>query len=358
LPTAVLGPAAGSLADTFDRKKLLVLAQVLFAAGAFYLAAATYLRFVSYWQIVIVAVLLGVVGAVEQPVRQSTVSACVPPEDLPVAIPLNAMTFNISRIVGPSIGGILYGALGAASCYFVNGLSFFALIFAGLAIRADLSPKKRAPQPVKDLIIEGARYTFRDRRLRTLFILESLVSMCGLIYLSQMPAIADVMLRDRDRGTSLGYLVVGIGAVSALAIIMQLADRSVRAILIRSAMTLLGVALFMLGFARTEEIAFPIMGVLGMCSITHFNLTNTLFQTLSPPRLRGRVLAMHIWALSGLGPFGALAFGYIAQTSGLPFALHLGGALVLVGALWAWIYKKGLQGIDDRESFYGVSDDY
>jgi MFS family permease len=356
VPTTIFGPIAGSLADIVDRKKLLVVTQIIFASGAFYLAAATYFQFVTYWQIITVALILGVVATVEQPVRQSTVSSCVPPEDLPVAIPLNAMTFNISRLIGPAIGGLLLAVTGTASCYFVNGLSFFALIFAALALRADLSPKQRAPQPVRDLITEGALYTFRDRRLRTLFALEAIVSMCGLTYLIQMPAIAEQMLHDKLRGMAIGYVAVGTGTVSALAIIMQLADRSVRALMIRSAMTVLGFALFALSFARTVFAAFPIFALLGMCAVTHFNITNTLFQTLAPPRLRGRVLAMHMWALSGLGPFGTLAFGYIAEHYGLPMSLRIGGAIIVVGAVWAWTNRDGLLGVDDRESFYGVEE--
>jgi len=366
LPTTVLGPIAGTLADTFNRRILLVVTQIIFALGAFYLAAATYYHFVTYLQILIVAFILGLVSTVEQPARQSTVSSCVPPEDLPVAIPINAMTFNLSRIVGPAIGGLLLGAVGTASCYFVNGLSFFALIFAALAIRADLSPKSYGPQPVRDLIVEGALYTHRDRRLRRLFALELIVSICGLTYVSQMPAIVEQMLHragDPLNGAhdkfmlAAGYLVIGIGAIGGLSILMHFADRPYRSFLIRAAMTTLAVALTALGFVRNEWEAYPLFIVLGMCAITQFNLTNTLFQTLAPPRLRGRVLAMHIWALNGLGPLGALAFGYIAQRSGLPFAIKLGGAIVFVAALWAWVSGGSLQGVDSEESFFGVQDD-
>ena len=366
LPTTILGPIAGTLADTFNRRTLLVVTQILFAAGAFYLSAATYFHFVSYIQILIVAFLLGLVGTVEQPARQSTVSSCVPPEDLPLAIPINAMTFNLSRIVGPAIGGLLLATVGTAACYFVNGVSFFALIFAALALRSDLSPRESKAQPVKDLIIEGALYTYRDRRLRTLFVLELLVSACGLVYISQMPAIVAQMLHragdpvngPHDRFIySSSYFVIGVGAITALSIIMRLADRPLRAMLIRTAMMTMAVALLVLGFVRNEWVAYPIFIVLGMCSITQFNLTNTLFQTLAPPRLRGRVLAMHMWALNGLGPFGILAFGYIAQRVNLPIALQIGGAIILIGATWAWFNGGSLKGVDNRESFYGVPDD-
>jgi MFS family permease len=183
VPVTFLGPIAGTLTDTLNRRRLLVITQSLFAAGALFLAIATNYHFVKYWHIVAVALALGCVSAVEMPTRQSIVSAVVPPEDLPVAIPINALTFNLSRLVGPAVGVFLLTTIGTASCYFVNAVSFFALIFAGLSIRADLRATKKSPEPIRDLIVEGALYTMRDRRLRTLFILESIVSVFGLFYI-------------------------------------------------------------------------------------------------------------------------------------------------------------------------------
>lgn len=366
VPTTIFGPIAGTLADTFNRRTLLVVTQAIFALGAFYLAAAAYFHFVTYMQILIVAFILGVVSTVEQPARQATVSSCVPAEDLSLAIPVNAMTFNLSRLIGPAIGGLLLVAIGPAACYLVNGISFFALIFSVLAIKADLSAKQREPLPVKDLIIEGALYTFRERRLRTLFFLESILSICGLVYITQMPAIVARMLLPSGEsleGThdkainAMAYTAIGIGALCGLATVMTLAERPVRALLIRSAMTCLAVTLIALGFVRNEWVAYPVFAILGMCAITQFNLTNTLFQTLAPPRLRGRVLSMHIWALNGLGPIGILAFGYIAEQISMPFSLQLGGGLVLCGALWSWINWKGLEGVDYPAAFRGLVDE-
>lgn len=346
LPVTLLGPIAGTLTDTLNRRALLVATQAIYACGAFFLAAATHFGFVQYWHIVVVALVLGTVSAVEMPTRQSIVSTVVPEEDLPAAIPLNALTFNLSRLVGPALGGLLLTGFGPEACYFINGLSFFALIFAGLAIKANLRATRREAQPIGDLLMEGALYTFRDVRLRTLFILESIVSMFGLFYLTQMPAIAVEMLNVGKRGLGFSYTAVGVGAVGSIALITHLSDRSMRAVIIRLAMTLMAVGLILLGTVASPWSGYPLFALLGFCAIAHFNTTNTLFQLLSPARLRGRVLAMHIWALSGLGPFGVLAFGFVAEAVGLRFALQLGGVLVLVGATWGWIYKKGLAGVD------------
>jgi MFS family permease len=344
LPVFFLGPFAGSLTDTLNKRMLLVAAQTIFAMGALFLAAATYFNFVQYWHIVCVALILGAVAAIEMPTRQSIVSRVVPPEDLPIAIPINALTFNMARLVGPAIGGVLLASFGTAACYFINGLSFTALIFAGLAIRADLRASDREVQPIWDLVIEGALYTWRDARLRTLLILESSVSIFGLFYLTQIPAIADEMLHTGKRlGES--YLAVGVGSVLALIFITSMADRPIRIMALRIAITAVSIGLILLSLARTPFIAYPIFALLGFASVTIFNTCNTLFQTLSPDRLRGRVLSMHVWALSGLGPFGVWGFGYLAQRTGLPFALEMGGILVALTALYSWTFRKNLSNV-------------
>lgn len=341
LPVFFLGPFAGSLTDTLNKRALLVTSQSVFALGALYLAFATHFGFVAYWQIVVVALVLGAFSAIEMPTRQSVVSRVVPPEDLPVAIPINALTFNMARLVGPAIGGVLLSAFGPALCYLINGLSFSAIILAVLAIRADLRATERDSQPIWDLVVEGALYTWRDARLRTLLLLESAVSIFGLFYLTQIPAIAEEMLGVGKRlGES--YLAVGVGSVLALIFITSLSDKPIRALSLKIAMSMVGFCLVVLAQAREVWLAYPMFALLGFSSVTIFNTCNTLFQTLSPERLRGRVLAMHVWALSGLGPFGVWGFGYLAQRTGLPFALQLGGLVVLIAALYGWAFSKGL----------------
>jgi len=345
LPVTIIGLFAGSLADMFNKRVLLVITQSIFAVGSMYLAVATYFGFVQYWQIVTVAIILGTVSAIDMPTRQSIVSRVVPPEDIQVAIPINAMTFNIARLIGPAIGGLILGWFGPSLCYFVNSLSFLAIIFAGLAIRADLSSSVMEPQPLRDLIAEGFLYTIRETRLRTVLILEASVSIFALFYIPQIPAIADKMLGLPKTDLAPSYLSVGIGAVCALVATLSLADKPHKALLLRVAVTVMAVGLFLLSIARNQWVAYPFFAILGFASVLMFNTCNVLFQTLAPDRLRGRVLSMHMWALSGIGPFGILGFGYLAEKFGLPFALQLGGACVALTAVYAWTYRKGLAGV-------------
>jgi MFS family permease len=346
----------------------------------FYLIASHY-GFIQYWHFVLVASLLGLVSTIEMPTRQSMISRVVPADDLSSAVPLAGMTFNLARVIGPTIGGALLAAFGPQACFATNAVTYFALILAIIGIRASLAASPQEPQPIGDLLFEGMRYTFRERRLRTLFILEGIVAIFGLFYLSLMPAIAKKMLGLDKQGLGFAMTTVGVGAIVALLTLAMLKDRPNRAKLIKISMSVVGVALVVLGYTSSPFIAFPMLALVGMGTICQFNTTNTLFQLLSPEHLRGRVLAMHIWALSGLSPVGLLLFGYIAKQipdrlqsmwvgiqaslltvpgfghltstlagaavseTGLPLALKIGGFGALGGAIWSWLDRKGLDGV-------------
>lgn len=336
VPVSVLGPAAGAISDMFDKRKVLIFCQLIYAFSALFLAAAVNYGFIAYWHILVIALINGLTSTLEMPTRQSIVSRTVPPEDLSSAIPLQAMTFNTARLIGPSIGGLLLAKFGPALCYGVNGFSYLALIFGVLAIRADLKASPREPQPIRDLITEGMYFTWRDRKLRTLFLMEAIVSSFGLFYIAQMPAIAKKTLNLDEQGLGLSYTMIGVGALAGLLTVTIYGDRLGRALIVRVAMTTFAVALLIMSLARTPLLAFPAFILLGCSAIMQFNITNTLFQLIAPDRLRGRVLAMHLWALSGMAPFGTLVLGYVAQVISIPVAFAIAGTVVLGGAVWGW----------------------
>lgn len=342
-PVAFIGPAAGTLADMFDKRKVLIICQCVFAGNALFLAAATHFGFVRYEYILVCALILGVAGSIEMPTRQSVVSRVVPQEDLPSAVPLQAMTFNLARVIGPSIGGILLASVGPKLCYLVNGLSYSFLIGAAIAIRTNLKAVAQEASGMKELILEGIRFTLRDERLRTLFIMESIVSTFGLFYLALMAAIADKILKVDERGLGFALTVIGVGAIIGLLGVANKGNSRTRGWIVRIAMVVMGLALIALALAPNRIFAFVALGFLGMASILQFNTTNTLFQLISPERLRGRVIAMHVWALSGLGPFGTLFFGWLARQTSIPLALMIGGSVVLAGAIWGFSRKSAFE---------------
>jgi len=346
VPVSVLGLFAGSLTDTRSKRSVLLWCQAFFGLSSTVLAVVTYAGHVQYWHIVAFALANGVVSAFETPARQTTVSRVVPPEDLAAAVPLNAMTFNLARVIGPAIGGILLAAFGPAFCYLLNGISYLALIAGVLAIRSDLSATPSEPQPIQDLLFEGMRYTFRDQRLRMLFVMESTTSMFGLFYLSLMPAIAKDMLGLDEKGLGLAMTFVGIGAITGLLTVSILASRPYKRIILHAAMIGIGCMLLLLSLTRSLWLAAPILAIAGVCGVAQLNTTNALFQLLSPERLRGRVLAMHIWAISGLAPISLLFFGWYARIYSISSTLVVGGGLVLVGGILSVVHRHRLEGVE------------
>ncbi|MGV3616150.1 MAG: MFS transporter [Fimbriimonas sp.] len=377
MPVALFGLVSGTLADTFNKRTVLVVTHLTYACLSLYLAIATYQGFIQYWMIPAVALVLGSIASVEMPTRQSIVSRVVPPEDLAAAVPVNAMTFNVARILGPAIGGILLARFGVPACYMLNAVSFLAVVWAAIKMRTDLSAREREPQPIRDLLMEGLLYTFRDHRLRALLLLETITAAIGIAYIPQLPAIVEQVLQPSlhtppgvdpeifaKQWLGYAYTAIGIGAVCALIVVTQLADSKRKGTIIRVAMWTLAIGLPILSVSHSPYVVFPLLGILGMAGVSQFNTTNSLFQLLAPERLRGRVLAMHIWALNGLSPFGVLFFGWLANSTrvdrqfdigpwsihtplgGVPLSLEFAGAVMLVGAIAATLSKRGLSNLE------------
>ncbi len=378
IPVCVFGLFAGSATDMFNKRTVLVISQFILGTTAIFLAVAIWMRFIEYWMILVVALINGFVSCIEMPTRQSIVSSVVPPEVLPAAVPVNAMTFNVARVLGPAIGAVMLAKMGVASCFLIDGLTYLAIIYSVLAIKANLKAKAREPQPLGDLITEGAIYTWRDRRLRSLFLLENLTATFGLAFLPLLPAfVQDVMhqgviLVHGERvdllksGIGWAYTSVGLGSISALLIITSMSDSDRKALIVRGSMLALGVSLPLLSFSQSPWMAYPLLAIAGGAIIMQLNTTNTLFQILAPERLRGRVLAMHIWAVNGISPFGVLLFGWLAKQSrinpdvrigpwlvhfpdtGVSLVLKICGGVMLLGGIAACFTRRGLSDLHSR----------
>ncbi|MES1147389.1 MAG: MFS transporter, partial [bacterium] len=225
LPGTFLFPVIGFLIDIFNKRSVMTSCMVALGLGSAFLGFAIQFHFAAYYQFVIVALVAGLFGTVEMPTRQSIVRECVPPEDISSAIPLQAMTFNLARVLGPACASIIIVKLGSALCFFLNALSFIALIWAPYMIKADLKPVPRKKEPFKDLIFEGVLYTFRHPSLRKFFILEAATSILAIFYVNQLPAYVDTVLHlPRE---FLGYArgAVGVGAIGGLLFLGGVSDK-------------------------------------------------------------------------------------------------------------------------------------
>jgi MFS family permease len=344
-PMFFLSPFGGWLADRANKRVVLVVCQVTFALSAFALAFAVWQGYATFWLITTVAFINGCTSVIEIPTRQSMISNIVPPGDLAAALPLSAATFNTARILGPAIGGLILAQFGPAGCYLINGISFSAIIFAILAIRADLRSTTDRSASIKETLFEGIRHVWATPAFRTLVGMMIFTATCAMFYISLLSAFARRVLDVDAQG--FGYLLTstGVGALVGLVMITFLASKNVKGWIPIISMCGLGASLICVSLTYELWQSCLALGMMGIFGVGQMVGTNTALQYFSPPELRGRIISVHVWSLAGLNPVGALIFGALGEKIGMPLTFRLGGATVLCVGVLALLFAKSLRAL-------------
>jgi len=334
IPTFILTSAAGVFADRWDRRKLLILTQVLAMSQAFLLALLTLTGHIAVWHLVVLSVFLGFVNALDIPVRQSFVIDLVEnKDDLGNAIALNSVMFNGARLVGPSIAGFLISIVGEGICFFLNGVSFLAIVIALLAMNMTERKRKSESVPFFQGLKDGFQYTFGFPPTRYIILLLGLISLMGMPYLVLMPIFARDVLHGGPH--TLGFLMgaSGIGAVIGA---IHLASRKTvlglnRLIVISS--SAFGIGLIVFSLSRYIQLSLCMMSLTGFGMIVHMAASQTILQTIVDEDKRGRIMSFHAMAFTGMAPFGSLLGGSLASKIGAPNTLTISGLVCVIGSL-------------------------
>lgn len=327
LPVLLLAPVAGVVADRVAKQRLILLTQSTAMVLALGVGTLVALDLVTVPIVAAAAACLGVVGAFDLPTRQAFIVEMVGGDDLPSAIAFNASLFNTARVVGPALAGTLVGTIGEAPCFFVNGLSYLAVLWAigGMPARRVAG----APSERRDLA-EGLRYVRSQPVLAALLLALGLVSGLGLQANMLMPAFAQ---RTFGRGpTGYGLLLTAYGVGAVLSALGLAAGRFTRAQHHRHLLFGLGVfGIGLLGVAAspTFEIALACQTIAGLGMIRYTATTNTVIQVLVENRFRGRVMGLHTVMFMGMAPIGSLILGGVAQPWGPRMALLVAAAAPL-----------------------------
>jgi MFS family permease len=333
IPIFLLASIGGAFADRHRRHRILVATQTSSMLLAFVLAALTLSNRVQVWHVFVLAAMLGLVNAFDVPARQAFVVDMVGRDDLTNAIALNSSMFNGARIVGPAIAGVLVEAVGEGWCFFVNAVSYLAVI-AGLLLMK-VKAQERVPLPGSALasIIEGFRYVGRTGPVRSLLFLLGLISLIGMPYVVLMPIFADQILHGGARGLGLLMGASGVGAlVGALGLAARQGVRGLGRIVAFSAAGF-GVSLILFSLSRWLWLSACFLLPVGFFMIVQMASSNTLIQSMVPDNLRGRVMAVYGMMFLGMAPFGALLAGALAHNLGAPVTVALGGVICIVGAV-------------------------
>ena len=333
VPMLFLSSLGGYVGDRFDRHRGVIVTQTITMILAFVLAGLTWTHWIGKWQLIVIAFLVGIVNAFDVPIRQAFFVQMVGKEDLPNAIALNSSIFNGARAVGPAIAGIAIAYLGAGWCFFINGLSFVAVIVALLMMRIEPRVIKPSTDSPLRSFVQGFRFAMSDLPIRSALLLLSALSLFGLQYSVFMPVYAQDVLKSDAR--TLGFLMssAGVGAVlGALQFAARTHYRGLARWIAATSLTC-SVCLIIFSQAKVFWLCSVTLFVVGFAATSQMAATNTLIQNRVPDELRSRVIAVYATMFMGVQPIGSLIASGVVKHLGPQTTLTVFGSLVLVGSL-------------------------
>jgi MFS family permease len=341
LPMLFLSFFAGPFIDYFSKRKIIIFTQTALMLLAFILALLDFSDAVRYWHIVILATLLGIVNTIDMPARQSFIIEMVGKEDLMNAIAMNSSIFNAARAVGPAIAGLLIGAAGTAVCFFVNGLSFLAVLWGLLLMRFDEppSPGPRSYHVIED-ITEAIRYIRETPVVMIAIVLVAVVSIFGTNFNVLVPVFSRQELH-RD-AAAFGFLMssFGVGALIGAVSLAALSRHGPKFYILLGGGLALSLFLILIGFQKSYGLTALLLALSGWSMVTFFGMANTTVQLNTEDRLRGRVMSVYTLSFGGLTPFGSLFAGSVAHLIKAPLTFAAGGFVCGIVFLMVFANRK------------------
>jgi MFS family permease len=344
IPVLLLSVIAGTVADEYPKRKILIITQA--ASGGISIALAGYLWTGSTSMIVIGAArfLLGAVTAFDNPTRQAFVVEMASKEDVTNAVALNSTIFNGARLIGPAFAGYIIASISMTMCFFLNGVSFLAVIISLTMMRFDqVYVHKRSTETSRvDAMKEGVRYLNDIPQLKALMGLVIAMTLFGWSYTVNLPVVAGVLLK----GGSSTYSAL-LSANGAGALLAALSQAAFAGKLEPRRMVFIGMGVFILGLALMSYCssvlaAIGVLVLIGWGLITFFITANTTLQRRVPDELRGRVMSIYTLSFTGLFPFGSLLAGYLADRLGVADALRINAVILAICAIPAYLYVRRL----------------
>lgn len=318
LPTLLFSLLAGVLIDKGSKKKILIATQIMSMLQAFALFALVYLDAVQYWHVLLLAFILGCNNSIDMPARQSYVMHLVGRKDVVNAVGLNSAAFNLARVVGPAIAGILMTGIGIEWCFFLNGLSFIVVIIGLLLIqqhgRSVATDKK---EHILDEIKDGLLYVYRTPALFKTTLMVLFVTVVGFNYNVLIPVFAKTILGLKEQGFGLLLSFFGVGSlIGALISSMRFKKKEPRPRLLIASALFVGTGLFFMGFASNMYTAAFLISMCGVFGIWFFTMANSILQLNSEDKYRGRVMSVYTIVFAGSMPIGNFITGFVAQQVG------------------------------------------
>lgn len=333
IPTFLLTPFAGVITDRWRRYNVLLVTQIVAMVQASILAVLAISGSIQVWQIVVLSTIMGCVNSFDVPARHSFVIDMVgQKEDLGNAIALNSMMFNLARVVGPSIAGILLAVTNEGVCFLLNAISYIFVIASLMMMSLKTTRQPKHEKKILPELKDGFNYAFGFPPIRHLLLLLSVVSLTGMSYTVLMPVFAKEILGGTS--STYGFLMASSG-IGALAGALHLASRTTVLRLGRivpASSILFGTGLIILSFSRIIIPSLVLMVLIGMGMMLTSAASNTILQTITEDDKRGRIMSFYAMAVMGTAPFGSLIAGALAKIIGTSYTITLLGLSTIIPA--------------------------
>jgi predicted MFS family arabinose efflux permease len=332
-PMLVFSLFGGVVADRIERKKIMLFSQYLQMSFAFILAALIFSGNVEVWHIFLLSFLTGSAQSFSGPAYISLLPLLVRREDVPNAIAMNSMQFNLARVVGPVLAGIALSTLGAAACFGINGLSFFAVIIALLFIRSPQVQGRGEPGSMVSEMKDGFRFVAHRPTLMLLTFLAFAGTFLGMPIVTFLPVVAKSIFNLGANGYAWMMTTYGLGSVTGALIVAATAHLPRKGSIALKLQLAFACLLVAFAFSRQLPLSLVIAFFSGACIVGVISLYSSLVQLTTSDAMRGRVMSIFMLAFRGGMPLGNLIAGYVAQRWSITTALAVNGAILAVVAM-------------------------
>ncbi len=325
IPRLLLSALGGVLVDRTDRRRLLLVTQGLAMMQSFLFWALVYFDLIQYWHILFLVVFLGAVNSIHQTARHSLIRYIIPRDQIVNAVALHSSLANFTKIVGPSLAGILISIIGVAGCLFINALSFSAIIVSLLMM--DLPPWEKDERQGGFWLefSEGFRYVRSNHRVYTALLLAYVLALLGSPYSRFLPIFATDILHVGPAGFGLLLSAPALGAVISGLCLASMGRLRLRNTVLFSSVISFSLFLVLFALSRSMVLSFAYLTLVGSSQMTFRSMLNAKIQMESPPHLMGRVLSL-LFMDRGLWSFGTVLIGSLASLMGTPLAIALCGS--------------------------------
>jgi MFS family permease len=346
LPVLIVAPLGGALADSTNKRNVIIITQVTAMVLAFILATLALTEQVRYWHIIILSSTLGITMAIDAPTRQSFVVEMVGKKDLLNAIALNSSIFNLARILGPAFAGLIISTIGIVLCFYLNGVSYLAVIAGLLFMKGNFAPANKERAPVIKDIADGFRHARRDRRIMDLITLVALTSIFIMPYAMLMPIFARDILQVGARGLGILLSGAGIGALIGALTLAAFSNYRKKGRFVLTGSIVFTLATLIFSFSSSYLLSVLLLAFIGWGMVMQNASVNSVLQTITPDHLRGRIMSLFVLFFMGAMPFGSLQAGFIAHHLGARMVLRIGGALVALIVYYIFSRNRALVNIE------------